>query len=157
MSGNQWKERQIRVHWRGKSILPVWFFTMTGPSFTSYVVMLEHTCRFTEIQSYLTICSENILADVNAVVQASTMNPKQMVNDFERGPAFKVALVYSLLLSGSPSMSTEKSMIFTFFSDLIDLFPLSSVLVNVFFPNFCAPMVVGTLVIGSAESRCPET
>ena len=56
----------------------------------------------------------NILADVNSVVQASTMIAEQMVKDSGRGPASKVAPVYSPLLSGWWSLSAEKSRTFIF-------------------------------------------
>ena len=51
-------------------------------------------------------------ADTKCVVQASTINAEQMVNDSGRGPASMVALVYSPLLSGSWSLSAEKSRTF---------------------------------------------
>ena len=49
----------------------------------------------------------------NLVFQASTIKAVQMVNDSGRGPASKVALVYSPMLSGSWSVSAEKSRTFT--------------------------------------------
>ena len=49
----------------------------------------------------------NILELTNSVVQASTMNAEQIVNESDRGPASKVAPVYSSLLSGSLSLSAE--------------------------------------------------
>ena len=44
------------------------------------------------------------------------INSEQMVKDYGRGPAFKVALVNSPLMSGSWSLSAEKSRTFNFFT-----------------------------------------
>ena len=57
-------------------------------------------------------------AALDSVVQASTINAEQMVNDSGRGPASKVAPVYSPLLSGCWSPSAEKSRTFNVETDL---------------------------------------
>ena len=56
--------------------------------------------------------SENINAAAYSKVHLSTMNAEQMVNDSGRGPASKIAEVYSPLLSGHWSLSVEKSRTF---------------------------------------------
>ena len=102
--------------------------------------------------------SVNILACVNCVVQASTMNAEQMVKDSGRGPASKIAPVYSPLLSGSWSLSAEKSITFNIFSgfpwESNDLCFRSRFLVKAFLPSIGSPFP-GLLV--SVGWRLPKT
>ena len=110
-------------HWRGKNTESIFCKILTGPSFTWYLVYLGAAYKETNPhhRSPSSRRSVNILADENIVVQASTINAEQMVNDSGRGPASKVAPVYSPLLSGFWSLSAEKSRTFNMVGEPIDL------------------------------------
>ena len=81
-----------------------------GPRKTSYSVKVDVTFSVKPPHSPLSV---NNLAEVNSVVHASTMYAEQIVKDSGRGPAFKVALVYSPSPSLRWSESMEKSRTFS--------------------------------------------
>ena len=99
-----------------------------GESDARYVVKYGRTCTIHfPISSYGAshqflyclvpgshLTNENILADGYLEIQASTIKAEQTVKDSGRGPASRVAMEYSPLLSGCWSLSAEKSRTFNF-------------------------------------------